>query len=189
MFERALAEVTHDPAGWITIALLLGCLVMAFPWRHTRTIVTRRTFNFPPEAVWVALRAPHPSQISETRDPSDPDVAVCTFKRPLGGVDSPPIVLRLRVLLDEPPLRHVVRFEDVNGRPFPFGLASTLSEAIRPTKRGCEVIVIFEGELNSSFHALWTHWSQTRGLSIVARALRKGTAPVPVSTKQEPPHA
>ena len=174
VFERAIAEVAHDPGGWIIIALLLGFLMLIFPWRHPRTIVTRRTYKFPPEAVWAAMRQPHPNQLSESPDPFDPAVVTCVYKNPLLGAAGAPMTVRLRILLSEPPVRHVSRVEDLNGRPFPFGEASTLSEAVRPNAGGCEAFVIFEGDMTTSFQALRTRWLQARMLAKIRRQLKRG---------------
>ena len=171
MLERAIADIIHDPVGWGMIAILIGSLVLAFPWRHRHTIVSRRTYPYKPAAVWQALRMPPPKTISETQDQFDPEVWILTLKRTLGGAGAPPIVVRVRRLLEDAPHRHVVRIEEIGGRRFPYGEDSTITEALRETAQGTEAIVVFDGALNTSLHALAMRMGLRRVLANVANTI------------------
>ena len=169
MFERAIAEVTHDPYGWITIALLIGSLVLAFPWRHRRVIVTKRIIRAAPEAVWESLRKPPAHITSQTPDPFDPNIIIVTYARPGLELGNRAITARLRILLSDPPRRQVTRFEEVAGKPFPFGKGSSATEALEQVPGGTLAVIIFDGEFNSSLNALRMRWVIRRALARVAK--------------------
>ena len=168
--------------------LLLGYLVFIFPSRGRRTIVTQRTFRATPEAVWALLRTAPANIVSQTVDPFDQAVTIITaqpkwarFKPEARPGDEPSrqsagaVTSRLRVLLHEPPLKVVTRFDDIGGRPFPFGKDSTLTEQLEAVPSGTKVVLCFDGELGSSLQALAMRLTQRRTLANVGKALRLGS--------------
>jgi hypothetical protein len=170
LFEGAVAEVVGDPVGWITIALLIGALVLAFPWRHRVSLVARRTYSHPVATVWTALRSTPPYVISDAQDPHDPQARIIVVARRLTK-GAAPITMRVRVVLEDPPRQRIIRIDEIAGLQFPYGNDATLSESVRETGRGSEVILIFDGLLASSLSALAMRWNLRQELRRVGSVL------------------
>ena len=187
MDSAVVANVIRDPVGWLVIALLMGYLVFIIPSRGRRTLIAHRTFKAPPEAVWALLRTPPGNIVSQTVDPFDSAVTIITaqpkwarFKpearqgdgsqRQLGVA----VTSRLRVLLHEPPLKVVTRFDAIGEQPFPFGEDSTLTEELVVVPGGTKAVLCFDGTLGSALQALAMRLTQRRTLANVAKGLRRG---------------
>src|SRR5262245_24187327 len=115
------------------IALLLGTVVLIWPWRRVSRLVVTRTFRTTPDVAWDALiefgevtantSERHPlipsSLVSCTQISKEPEVWEYVYDN--SGGRRVLSVERRRVLWRERPHRYVEQVEQWNGMPLPVG--------------------------------------------------------------------
>ena len=166
-----MSHFMREAIGWVTIALLIGTLVFFAPMRSRRTIVTRRIVPVSAPTAWeYVANEPIPGLISQQADPADPLVTNLTLR--VGWPGKRIVTARLRTLASEPPTRLVQRFDDINGRPMPYGVDGIFTQDLEPVTGGTRITLGFDGELHQSLQVLILRRHQRKFLAKMAKSLQ-----------------
>ena len=173
-----MLDLLREAVGWVIPAALFGFLLTLIPWRHRSKISARRTYAALSSQVWLHLRRPSPSTVSDTRDPADPTLRI-VITDTSGGRGTSFSERKLRVLVNEPNTRSVELLEAIGGKPFPFGKGGTHTEEVKPVPGGTEATLIFEGDVANLFQDLHLRRHLRSELRRVDYALKTGSDPTP----------
>lgn len=150
------------------LALLLGVIVLIWPWRRASRFVVTRTLPTTQEVAWDALidigeiadiaGERHPlipgNLVSRTNVSADPEIWEHVYDKS-GGRRAVLSVERRRVLQREKPHRYVSRLEQWNGKALPLGAGAFTEYRFEEVADGVRVTITHEMVTGSLFHRIY----------------------------------
>jgi Zn-dependent protease len=180
------------------LVLLLGIIVLIWPWRRMSRFVVTRSLRTTPDAAWDALidigeildngNERHPliprNLVSRTKVSEDPEVWEHVYDRS-GGRRAVLSVEHRRVLQRDRPRRYVNRIEQWNGTPLPFGAGVFGDYQFEKSADGTCVTTTHEMITRSLWHHLYARRVFAKQLDQVAAFFATGEVPVPAGTRRK----
>jgi Zn-dependent protease len=147
------------------LVLIVGVIVLIWPWRHASRLVVTRTLQASRPAAWAALidigeitdsTSPrHPlvpnELVSRKKISENPEIWESVFDKS-GGRRAALWVVRSKVLKREEPLRFVSRAEELNGQTLPLGADSYFDYQFEEASAGTRVTLTCQMVTRTLWH-------------------------------------